>query len=151
MNSKVLSLVLLLATGLIGVIYYLSTNSLKNLSSSNAGEMGSGYFPRLLAIILIVLTIISIIQTLLEKESEKIDLGNWKMVVATLILTPIYIFLWVYVGYFYILTFIFLFGLIYIYQVDRKSKKMLIINAITTSVVLVAIYVFFGILLEITF
>ncbi|WP_158232562.1 tripartite tricarboxylate transporter TctB family protein [Sporosarcina sp. P13] len=151
MNSKVLSLVLLLGTGLVGVIYYLSTNSLKSLTSASPGEMGAGYFPRLLAVILIALTILSIIQTLLEKESEKIDLGNWKMVVATIILTPIYIFLWVYVGYFYILTFIFLFGLIYLYQEDRKSKKMLIINVITTSSVLVAIYVFFGVLLEITF
>lgn len=151
LNSKALSVVLLLGTGLIGIIYYLSTNGLRRLTGSDSGEIGADYFPRLLAIILIALTILSIIQTLLEKESEKIDLGNWKMVVATIILTPIYIFLWVNVGYFYIITFIFLFSLIYLYQADRKSKRMLVINAITTSSVLVIIYVFFGLLLDVTF
>ncbi|ARF17611.1 MULTISPECIES: tripartite tricarboxylate transporter TctB family protein [Sporosarcina] len=151
MNSKALSLILLVATGSIGVIYYLSTNSLRRLTGSSSNEIGADYFPRLLAIILVALTVLSIIQTLLEKESEKIDLGNWKMVVATLILTPIYISLWVFVGYFYIITFVFLFGLIYIYQADRKSKRMLIINTITTSSVLVMIYVFFGLLLDVTF
>ncbi len=149
LNSKILSLVLLTVTGLIGIVYYLSSTSLMELGSSNSGEVGAGYFPRLLAIILIALTIISIIQTLLEKKSEKVNLGNWKIVIATIIISAIYIFLWVTVDYFYIITFLFLYSLIYLYQKNKKSKRMLIINAITTTSVLLAIFVFFDVILNV--
>lgn len=151
LNAKVLSVILLIGLIVIGVLYYREAESLMELGSLSEGELGAGYFPRLMAITLIILSIISIIQTLSQKESEKIELGNWKMVIITIVLTAIYIYIWSTFGYFYIITFFFLFGLLYLYQVDRKSKRKITISVVTTMSMLAVVYVFFDLMLNINF
>ncbi len=144
-----LTLILLTCTLVMGVFYYRSADSLRVVSNSD--DIGAGYFPKLLAIALIGLTLVSIIQTIREKTVEKFELGNAKMVVLTVILTFFYIFTWIQFQTFYISTFIFLFTLIYLFQPNRKSKKILFLSLMSTSIVLIGIYIFFEKMLQIQF
>ncbi|MCH6264234.1 MULTISPECIES: tripartite tricarboxylate transporter TctB family protein [Neobacillus] len=151
MSLKKTSLFLLIGILILGVAYYKTASGFHNIGGSGAGDIGPGYYPKILALILIGLTIISIFQTIMDKKSEIINLGNIKMVGITLLLTLVYIFIWAKLNFFYIPTFLYLFTLIHIYQPEKSSKKVLIMNLMSTSGVLLGIYLFFDLLLQIDF
>lgn len=141
MSSKMLAYIMLTLILLLGVGYLFSAYSLKSADESNT--LSSGYFPQILGIALIILCIISIVQTVLKKEDEKIDRGNLLMTLSTLAVTSLFIIGWQTFGFFYIQLFIFLFVLFTIYRFKSLNKKIFFVNVIISLFVSGSIYLIF--------
>lgn len=148
MSAKLAAYVSLLVMFVLGVFIYISSNQMTGISQLN--NLGPGFFPKILAVLLMVLCVISFIQTLLKKEDKKIVIGNGKMVVATVLITATYFLVWYYHGYFYIVTFIYLSVLINLYHV-KSDKKLTIkavgLNTLISFVMILVIYVIFDLVL----
>lgn len=124
---------------ILGMLYY-------NQSTQfivTEGDIDAGYFPRILAIALIGLCIISLIQTIKKKETKKLDLSNFHLVISTIGITGLYFLLWNYVGFFYPLTFLFLMSLFILYKPRPIFNKGLAIAAALALSILLLIYIVF--------
>ena len=113
--------------------------------------MGPAYFPRILAVLLAVLSGIKLIQLSIaqrgERGSETFRIGNLKGVLCTLGALALFLLLWTTVGFFYPLSALLVFLLCMAYTPARKRRQpKLILIALTLSVSFaVAVYLLFGI------
>lgn len=136
MNSKKLTYLFLLAFVVVGVVYFNQANKFTN------GNIDAGYFPRIISAILIVLCIISFIQTIKEKE-YRINIENIRYVVLTILLTILYFVLWNMIGFFYPLTFLFMLSLFILYKPKPIFNRGFISCCVMSLFMTVFIYIVF--------
>ncbi len=131
MNSKIGSIVTLLAIVSFGIFYFWEINKVSSTSNSISSDFK--FFPKILFFLLIFLCLISLFQAI-KKEGTKIEV-NFKLLAITVFLLVGYILSWIFTGYFYLLTFVFLFILFTIYGERGKNIKRSIVVNVATSVI----------------
>lgn len=102
-----------------------------------------GYFPTGLSAIIMILCVISFIQTYREKEDKKIHFPHLKMILITLILTLGFLFGWVILKQFYLSLFLFMMLILFVYQPKDRLKRRLLINLMLTIMVMLFVYIVF--------
>lgn len=147
MSSKIATYITLTLMMALGISYGLTAMSFKK--SAFSSTIGSGYFPGLLAIILIVLCIVSFVQTVLKKEDERIELPKFNLVVTTVVITSLFIFSWNVFGYLYINLFIFLLVLFTIYRLKELNKAVWFKHSLLSLVITGSLFIIFDLLLNI--
>lgn len=147
MSAKKLSIIFLIILIFIGIYYYKLADQL-NVAE---GQIGAGYFPKILAVTLIVLSGISIVQRFIEKKDRHVTTNNLTLIFITIGITALYFILWSRFGYFYLLSFIFLLSLFLILRKKVMFNKELIKIILITIVSLLIIFLVFDKLLMIPF
>ncbi|MFB5195926.1 tripartite tricarboxylate transporter TctB family protein [Neobacillus sp. KR4-4] len=104
---------------LAGLIIFTSTSFPK----AQGHDVGAGFFPAILSIILILLSVI-LIFTAMKKGSEAAEKKDWKKAVLAMVYTFIYFLLLNYIGYL-IATPLFLAGMMWYYQYRKKFSLVL--------------------------
>src|SRR5699024_670635 len=95
--AKRLSIIFLIILIFIGIYYYKLADEL-NVAE---GQIGAGYFPKILAVTLIVLCGISIVQRFIEKKDHYVTTNNLTLIFITIGITALYFILWSRFGYFF--------------------------------------------------
>ncbi|MEW9673561.1 tripartite tricarboxylate transporter TctB family protein [Ammoniphilus sp. 3BR4] len=144
MNSKILNSMAAILILVVGSLYLRSSI---DLGVGTSTKIGPGFYPYLLGIILIILTIISLIQTWRKKEEEKIEFPNGKLILTTIGVIALFILSWSFMGYFYIHLFFFIFILYSTYS-ERLKKQFLFKNAFHSLMITVSIFIIFDVVLN---
>ncbi|MEK3937163.1 tripartite tricarboxylate transporter TctB family protein [Sporosarcina sp. FSL W7-1349] len=148
MNKKTATYIMLSALAILAVIYLLSAGNKSQLSSTTS--VSPGFFPTILGVALIILCIISFIQTKAKKEVEQITFPNFKLILLTIGLTMIFFISWYSIGYFYILNFIFLLTLFTLYSPKEKRNKRHLFNKASIALgVTLVVYLLFDVIISI--
>lgn len=153
MSYRVTNLVFILLL-IVGILFYL-VPSLQILLSSEDIVVNQRFYPSLLGIIALVLSIVVFIKTIINKDDDsKFSVDNIGLIFLTLLLTIVYVFLWsIFRDLFYVFTGSFLFALITIYTHSKGllNKKTMIRNVIVSILFTVIVYYLFGQLFSIRF
>lgn len=146
MKEKIATYVVLIGLIVLSFFYF---NEANNYPEASKIAHDAGYFPRILAILLIVLCVISLVQTKLENSEEKIVIPNFKIVLATVLITALYIASWNLLGYFYIQTFLFLTILNSVFRIPSKgfNRNNILIILFTSLLITLLIYVIFEVVM----
>lgn len=129
-------------------IYSFSINSAGSGASNSS--IGPTYFPNLLTILLVIFCIVSFFQTRKQTENKKITIQNLRLIFVTIGITIVYLIVWLNVGFFYILSFLYLTSLIILYKSDRSIKGILT-SSVIGMVLILFVYFIFGKLMYISF
>lgn len=150
MSYKKVSYAALILLILFGIGYFVSINTSATINPKSSA-IGPNYFPNILAGLLIVLSLVSLIQTI-RKEDKKIIIPQFKLILFTIVLTVLFFVSWGVFGWFYVQTLIFLTVLFTVYR-HRTGKLVHIIatSALTALIVTASIYFLFGRLMVIQF
>lgn len=140
-KSITISLLFIMVLGI--VVLYMAYQLPASLDDKT---FGSGFFPKILAITLILLCVINLIQTRFARD-EKIEFPGLKKIGITIASIALFYVSWTYIGLFYLNSFILIFGLSTYYG-DNRSKSALITNAVVTSLTVIFLYFIFGYLLK---
>lgn len=91
------------------------------------GSIGPGYFPVILSVLLIFLCGLSFVQTLRRSENETLTIPNFWYVLAALGATAAFITLWTVLSVFYPLVFVFVAGLMLLFQPNLELRRLAVI------------------------
>ncbi len=109
------------------------------------GDLGSGYFPRILGWMLIGFCGIGLVSSLLSKENKEFSIPMAWQLVGTVVLLSLFIWSWSAFGYFYQQLALFLFVLLTFYRASVGiNMKNLALNALFAVVVAVIFYIVFN-------
>jgi hypothetical protein len=146
MNSKVLNLIASLIILLIGVAYLRSS---MELGIGDPAKIGAGFYPFLLAVILLILIVVNFLQTLRKPstEEDKVVIPNGKLVLFTIGTIALFILSWAVIGYFYINLFLFIFVLYSVYS-EKLKRQFIFKNAFLSLLITLSIFVIFSIVLN---
>ncbi|KKK36901.1 hypothetical protein WQ57_16820 [Mesobacillus campisalis] len=144
MNAKLLNTVASIIILMIGVIYIRSSAA---LGIGTAENMGAGFYPSILAGVLIIFTIVNLVKTLKKKEAEKVDIPNGKLILLTIGIMALFILSWSFVGFFYIHLFLFLLILYSVYS-ERLRKEFIVKNSFVAASITISIFVIFNFVLK---
>ncbi|MBU2959134.1 tripartite tricarboxylate transporter TctB family protein [Paracoccus sp. 1_MG-2023] len=120
---------------------------------SSAG-IGPAYFPNILAVLLVALSVITLVKNLRDPSPElasKVTTVNSIYIVATLVLAAAAIAAWQFTGYFYPVVFILLALLIAIFRAEFGAMRSLGVGVVTSAATTLFIYALFGRILQISF
>jgi hypothetical protein len=148
MSEKKLSLVFLCLIASFGAYYIIESIP---LLTATLGGISAGYVPFWLSIILVILCGLNLVQTLLKKESKdkKIIIQNWKYIIFTLVILPLYFMSWSNFGYFYIQTFFLLLILMLVYKIPTGlSARNVIPIAALCGLCTFIIYIIFSVIFK---
>lgn len=130
-------------------IYFLTASAALPPASGN--QIGPAYFPRAISILLILFCIISFFKTLKKKDEEKLRTPNLLYIVVTLLLTFFFVIVWQWTNRFYVPAFVFIAILIYLYNQTGHSSAKVIKSTVISLAIILAVYLIFGILLDVSF
>src|SRR5699024_5509387 len=105
---------------------------------SNNTELGPGYFPKILAVGLIIFCLLSLLQTRKEQE-KKISLPHVKTILVTIGITIVFFLSWKFLGLFYLNTFLYLLVLFIYYN---PNKKKIVFYCIVALFIVLLVYGF---------
>lgn len=127
---------------ILGILYGYSAMNLPDIANQNT--ISHSYFPMLLSVSLVILCLIGFVKTFLQKEDKKIELSNLKMISITIVITALYVLIWNLVGFFYLLTFIYVLLLLTLYRwtLDNRKRTMIINVCLALGTTLFVYYVF---------
>lgn len=148
MSGKKLSFVMLIACIVVGAIYIKASTSF--IQNNMSGGIDAGYFPRIIAFLLIGLCVISLIRTLREKE-YKIDIGNIHLVLLSITATVVYFALWNVTGLFYPLTFLYILSLFLLFKPRPILNKGIILLCVLSLSMTLFIYLVFDQVMKVQF
>lgn len=137
--------IVLIILSIISIGYFYLAHSLP--ISNNDVSIGPDYFPKILAIILLVLCIINFIQTWRKKNVQSF-FTNSKFIFITIGLVILYLLSWSLFGYFYLTTFLFLSIIFFIYKPSKKHLPLYIVLAILITII---IHLLFNIVVGVRF
>lgn len=146
MKTKILDRIVMIVIIIVGMLYWRSSVALGTGTSAN---IGSGFYPSLLAMILLLLTLVKLLQTLRTKDEEKIQFPNGKLVLFTMGAIALFILSWSFIGYFYIHLFLFIFFLYSVYS-ERLKKQFIMKNAFLSLAVTISIFIIFDLVLHLS-
>lgn len=150
MNAKLATNITLIL--LIGVGGWFLLEAMNFPAAMNQDAIGSDYFPKMLAIALIVLCLADLIKTFFQKEKTKIVIPQFRILVLTMVLTSLFLLSSSLIGFFYIQLFVFTLLLLTYYRWTLPNrKKVLFINASVSLGLTLCIYVIFGMVMDIRF
>lgn len=122
------------------------------LNETGFSQIGSGYFPRLLAIALIILSVINLVKTFVTKDNKKIELPNAGRIWWTIGLLALFFVTWNLFGYFFIQVFVYLFIMFTLYRLPLGwEKKHFAINLAVALVLTLLIYLVFDVIMYVKF
>lgn len=108
------------------------------------GDLGSDFFPKALAIIMMGFCVIGALSALLSRDNEKIVVGGSKKILVTIGALAAFFGLWSFVGYFFVFAFLFLFGMLTFFATDEKlTTRIVLYNFIGTAFFIGLSYLFF--------
>lgn len=151
MNSKIINITVLMIFIFISILTFNATREFPDPIDKNT--INSGYYPALLAVLLMIFSIIGIFQSIYSKQS-KLTINNFIAISLSILLIIIYFLFWYFIGYFYILTFIFLILIINyydFYQTKKMSIKNFLKNTFISLIAICVIYLIFDIILSMSF
>lgn len=150
MSKKKLDISVLFFLIILGSYYIYTALNLKDKNVE--GDPGTGFFPIILGVMLIIFSLIGILKWL-KKPDETVAFGNQKIVILTIILVSVYFLFWEFVGFFFLITFLFLLVLFTIYRLPLKIKllRLLTINSLISFGLTFFIYILFNKLMYIDF
>lgn len=137
MSYKKGSYIALALIAVLGIVYFISLNSTTSLLE-NTAVIGPTYFPNLLTAALLILCVISLIQTI-KKKDERIVIAHFKSIVFGIGATLLFIALWYIFGIFYIFAFLYLLSLFTVFK-SKFFLKSLFVNALLSLGVVLIIY-----------
>ncbi|OEY66109.1 tripartite tricarboxylate transporter TctB family protein [Marinobacter sp. X15-166B] len=142
MHYRILDLTVFIALAALGaMIIYQSYE----LPAGFGGDMGSGYFPRILGWMLIGFCVLGAVSSLFSKAVHEFSIPMAWQVAGTVVLMALFIWSWSTFGYFYLQLAVFLFVLLTFYRASVGiNAKSLGLNALFAVIVSVAFYVVFN-------
>lgn len=115
-------------------------------------QIGSGYFPTLLATILIILSSINLVKTFVSTDRQKIELPNAKRIWWTIGLLALFFVTWKQFGYFYVQMFLYLFIMFTLYRLPLgRKKRYFAVNFAVALVLTLMVYGVFDVLMYVKF
>lgn len=141
--------VMLLLITLLATIFLVQSFSLTALTSNQ--PIGPDFFPKVVSILIIITCVISFITTKRKTEDKKVELENFKYVIYTILATILFTLLWQVLGLFYLCSFVFLFGLLFLYNNNGNIYKKLLTSLGISFIVILFVYAVFGQLLNVLF
>lgn len=115
-----------------------------DLPESMPGDLGSAFFPQAMAVIMMVLCAMGAVSAVVSRDSERVAFDGGVKLIVTIAMLCLFFGLWGAFGYFYLLAFLFLFGLLTFYASDQKlTVKIIAFNAIGAAVFIGLAYLFF--------
>ncbi|WP_439524927.1 tripartite tricarboxylate transporter TctB family protein [Marivita sp.] len=114
------------------------------------GSIGPGYFPFILSVLLIFLCGLSFVQTLRRPEDETLTVPNLGYVLAGIGAIAAFITLWAFLSVFYPLVYIFVAGLMLLFQPNFELRRLAII-LVTSLVLTFMIYGLFELVMGVRF
>ena len=109
------------------------------------------YYPIGVASLLIISCIVSTIKTFLGDDDHKIEITGWMRALMVLGVCIVYALLWEKIGYFYIVTFVLMSGLMYALNPEAHSIKKVIKTLVANLAIILVVYVGFQRLLHFRF
>lgn len=106
-------------------------------STPDNQPVGPAFFPQVVSVLMILMSIVSIFTTKFQKKSEdeKIEVLNASHILFTIVFLIVFTLLWDLLGFSYILSFLFLLGLFYMYNQNSSLKKR-ITMAVSFSIIM---------------
>lgn len=149
MSRRLADLMMYAALAVIATAVIWQTYALPN---PFGGSIGSGGFPTLMAGLAILLCALGALRSLLSHDDERLEFeGSGKIVVTLLAMVALFL-LWQVVGYFFVLAFVFLSGLLCFYASDRAlTWRIAAFNIAGSAVVIALIKAFFTYVLYVRF
>lgn len=114
------------------------------------GSIGPGYFPIILGVLLIFLCGLSFAQTLRRPEDETLTIPNLGYVLAGIGAVSVFITLWIFLSVFYPLVYIFVAGLMLLFQPSFELRRLAVI-LVTSFLVTFMIYGLFDLVMGVRF
>jgi len=114
------------------------------------GSIGPGYFPVILSVLLVVLCLISFVQTWRRTDDKTITIPNLGLVAACIGLTALFLVAWGFLGGFYVLSFVFVVVLMTLFAPGQGWRKHAV-NIGAALVLSAAIYGLFGYVMQVRF
>jgi hypothetical protein len=133
----------------IAVAFFVSSMSLPE--SPNSKTIGPSFFPRVVSVFLVISSIISFITTYRKEENKRVELGNIKLIVCTIVITSLFIFAWQLFGLFYLWLFILMAVLVYIYNQEKHGAKKVLKSCAISLVLDLFVFIVFQQILNVTF
>lgn len=148
MSYKIWSLVSLGIITLVGVVLFIQTTQFRSQE-----DAGPAFFPQLIISLMIIFCIISAITTLFNKKTEnkEIKIPNFSRIFFTIVCLVIFTLIWDLLGFSYILSFLFLFGLLFVYNQKDLIKQKIIMATVVSGILNLFIFLVFDQLLNIAF
>lgn len=141
MQKKYLDIVMYLVIAAIGAITIQQTST---LPEAMAPDVGPAYLPVSLAWIMIIFCVIGLVQTIIKGGQVAVEFSGLKKIFVTIAALAVFFVLWEYLGYFYLLSTVFLAGLLIYYASDEALTGRLILACIVGSLIFnVLLYCFF--------
>jgi len=140
MSYKKASYLALSLLVLLAMAYLWSATELRDPRSR--GSIGPGYFPIILGVLLILLCVLSFVQTMRRDTDQTISIPNLDYVVVTIAATSMLMVLWSYLGIFYPLVFVFVAGLMILFQPSANLRRLVIILVTSLAVTLAVFFLF---------
>lgn len=148
MSAKTGTYIALIALFMLGAVYVYSASQ---LGGTNSATVGPGYFPTILGVTLMILCVVSGIQNF-RKQDRKIAIPNLRLIWLTVALMAAFFLAWQFIGFFYVLTFLFFMILFTVYRPPKEHiVRTLLTNAAVALVLLAFIYVVFDLVLKTRF
>lgn len=148
MSGKKLTFGILVVFIAVAAVYLKASNSFMKLNGE--GSIDAGYFPRIIAVALLILCIISLIQTIKAKD-YKVNLDNIHLVLLSIGLTILYFVLWSTFGLFYPLTFFFMLSLFLLFKPRPIFTKGIFMLSILSLSMTIFIYFVFEKVMSVQF
>lgn len=151
MSRSLLTYIVLVGIMIFGILYGIQALELRNarMIITSTTTLGPGYFPSLLAIILVILCIINIIETYVKKSDEKVEISNFKVLIYSLVVIVLFILSWFNFGYFFINVFLFILVLLLVYRTQKFTTRLVLKNSVIAGGITVSTYIIFKVLLNI--
>lgn len=137
MSYKKASCVALTLIILLAAAYLWTATGLRD--PRTRGSIGPGYFPVILGVLLIFLCGLSLVQTMRRATDEQLSIPNLGYVLAAIGATAAFMITWRTLGVFYPLVFVFITGLMILFQPSASPRRYLIIF-VTSLVATLAVF-----------
>lgn len=133
--------------GLIGMLTFLSARGFTSTSDIN---VRADFFPKAVSILLIISCSFGFFKVL-KSNDKKVDFGNIKLILYSIIILMVFIVIWQFTSAFYLPLFASFVILFYLYRQERFSYKMGALTTLYSLIVSVVIFLIFDVILGISF
>lgn len=136
MSIRILNLIVYLALAGAALVVHMQVSGLEPVIP---GDTGSGFFPSVLAWIIIGLSAIGLVKTLIEGEDGRFEIENAVRIFVTVVVIAIWVLAWSYLGNFYLLEFLMLFVLFTYYRMDLGITQRRLLEHVALAAAVTAV------------
>lgn len=147
MSYKLASCISSLFFCILGILFFISAQKLPQPSGN---FIGPGYFPTIISVLLVVLSIVSFITTLRNKD-KRVELPKPENIILIIILSIAFIVSWYLTGLFYVTTFIVVVAMLYLLNPEKNYTRKIVVTLVIALFIVAFIYLVFDQLLNFRF